>query len=171
MLKMMAEDGTNGRTHRDSKAIPGPVPAELMPTPPSTAAQNLSEWIVENPNVNSGGVVILRDREAVAVYWKGTPPAELQSLAAAQAVPVIFHASRYSLADLDPVARQVLADHRDVVSSTGPNRDYSGVSVTLWSTAPVEATMADLNAESDVPILFWKVADPVDLTGNATHTS
>ncbi|WP_432889713.1 hypothetical protein ACQPYH_11030 [Kribbella sp. CA-245084] len=171
VLKVMAKDGADSRGHRDPKAISGSVPAELMPTPTSTAARSLRDWIAENPNANVGGVAILRDREAVAVYWKGTPPAELQSLAAAQPVPVIFHATRYSLADLDPVARQVLADHRDVVSSTGPNHDYSGISVSLWSTAPVDTTMTNLNAESDIPITFWKIADPVDLTGTISPTS
>ena len=165
----MARDGTDCGGQRPKKAISGSVPAELMPTPASTAARTLRDWISENPNANAGGVAILRDREALVVYWKGTPPAELQSLAAAQAVPVSFHASRYSLADLDPVARQV-ADRSDVVSSTGPNRDYSGISVTLWSTAPVEATMTELNAESDVPVFFWKFADPVDLTSDTSHS-
>jgi hypothetical protein len=126
----------------------------------------LSGWIAQSPNVNVGGVRLLRDRNAVVVYWKGTPPAELQSLAAAQRIPVIFHATTYSLADLDLVARQLMTDHGDTVSSTGPNRDYSGVSVTLWSTAPVAATMTRLNAEATVPITFWKFADPVDLTTN-----
>ncbi|WUJ67701.1 hypothetical protein OG809_21595 [Kribbella soli] len=165
----MARDGADGGVWRPKKAISGSVPVELMPTPASTAAHTVGDWISENPNANAGGVVILRDPEAVAVYWKGPPPPELQSLAAAQPMPVTFHAATYSLADLDPVARQVLADHRDVVSSTGPNHDYSGISVSLWSTAPVEATMAKLNAESDVPIFFWMIADPVDLTGDTTH--
>jgi hypothetical protein len=56
------------------------------------------------------------------------------------------------------------------VSSTGPGNDYSGVSVTLWSTAPVDATMAELNAKTSVPIIFDKVADPVELAGNTSTT-
>ncbi|TDW69468.1 hypothetical protein [Kribbella pratensis] len=166
----MTRDGTDCGGHRPKKAITGSVPAELMPTPRSIAADTLADWIEKSANVNACGLELLRDQDAVVVYWKGTPPAELRSLAAAQAVPVSFHASRYSLADLDPVARQVLADHSDVVSSTGPNRDYSGISVTLWSTAPMEATMTKLNAESDVPVFFWKFADPVDLTADASHS-
>ena len=162
---MMAEDRTDGGRHRASEAVPVP-----LPTVAEIVGDALSGWIAEHPNVNACGVAIQRDREAVAVYWKGTPPSELQSLAAAQPVPVSFYSATYSLADLDPVARQVLADHRDVVSSTGPNHGYSGISVTLWSTAPVDATMAELNAESDVPIFFWMVADPVDLTGNTGPT-
>jgi hypothetical protein len=149
---------------------PGPVPADLMPTPLDITADALSDWIAKNPDVNVGGVRILREMKTVAVYWKGTPPDELRSLAAALPMPVTFEASPYSLAELDPVAGQMLADHRDVVSSTGPGNDYSGVSVTLWSTAPVDATMAELNAKTSVPIIFDKFADPVELAGNTSTT-
>jgi len=139
---------------------------DLTPTPLDITADALSAWIAKNPNANVGGVRIFRDTKTVAAYWKGTPPAGLRSLADAQPMPVTFYASPYSLAELDPMARQVLAGNRHLVSSTGPSKDYSGITVTLWSTAPIKATMAELNAKAAVPVVFDKVADPVDLAGN-----
>ncbi|MFD3400242.1 hypothetical protein ACFWUU_06195 [Kribbella sp. NPDC058693] len=146
--------------------IDGAVPIELMPTPLTIAADALGAWIAQHPNADVGGVALQRDGNSIKVYWKGTPPPELQTLAAAQPMPVIFHATTYSAAELDPIARQLMTDHGDTVSSTGPSHDYSGISVTLRSTAPAAATMAKLNAESPVPVIFWTFADPVDLTTN-----
>lgn len=162
-------DNLGPRAPKDPK--PGPVSAGMLPTPTELTADALSDWITKNPNAKVGGVRILPDLKAIVVYLKGTPPTGLRSLAAAQAIPVTFQASPYSLADLDPIARQVLADHRDVVSSASPSHDYSGVSVTLWSTAPVDSAMTELNAKASVPIIFDKLADPVDLAGNNTDTS
>lgn len=106
----------------------------------------------------------MRDTNTVTVYWKGASPAALRDLAEALPVPVAFHAAPYSLSELDPIARQVLADNRELVSSAGPSKDYSGISVTLWSRAPIAVAMAELNANTTVPIMFDKVADPVDIT-------
>ncbi|MER7244639.1 hypothetical protein [Kribbella sp. NPDC000426] len=142
----------------------------MLPTPSELTADALSDWIAKNPDPDVGGVRILPDLKTVMVYWKGAPPAGLRNLAVTLPMPVTFQASPYSLADLDPIARKVLADNRDVVSSTGPSHDYSGVSVTLWSTAPLNATIARLNKEASVPIIFDKTADPVDLAGT-TDTS
>lgn len=163
----MAQGGAGGdKQHPPKVPIDGTVPVELMPTPLTIAADVLCAWIAQHPNANVGGVALPRDGNIIKVYWKGAPPPELQTLAAAQPMPVIFHAAAYSAADLDPVARQLMTDHGDTVSSTGPSHDYSGVSVTLRPTAPAAATMAKLNAESPVPVIFWRFDDPVDLTIN-----
>jgi hypothetical protein len=67
----------------------------------------------------------------------------------------------YSLAELDPVAMRLVTDHGDVVMSAGPNKDCSGVGVTLWSTARDRHAeiMETLNADSAVPIVFERYVD------------
>ncbi len=134
-----------------------------MPTPTEEASRTLAVWIGEHlgPDYECG-VAITRDGQGVVVYLRGTPPAGLQSLAAEQPVPVTFHRAAYSLQELDPIARSVVADNPGVVSSAGPSRDYSGVGVTLWSKAPPTA-LAKLRAKYPVPIVFEGYADPVPL--------
>jgi hypothetical protein len=134
------------------------------PTPSEEAGDVLAGWIYDHPDANKCGVAILRERPGVVVYWKGTPPVGLQRLAAEQPVPVTFRQADYSLEELDPIARSVVADNPGVVSSAGPIRDYSGVGVTLWSKAPPTA-MAMLRAKYPVPIRFERYSDPMPLVG------
>jgi hypothetical protein len=136
----------------------GPVPGEIQPTPEDEVAQAVMQWLTENPNTNAGSVRILDDHKTVVVYWKGDPPAELQQFAASQPVPVTIREAIYSRAELVAAARSLMGASRGVLSSAGPNHDFSGVAITLWSKAP-ETALAAVRAQSPVPIEFRGTLD------------
>jgi hypothetical protein len=136
-----------------------------LPTQAETAAQALSAWIAENPSADMGGLRVLRDHQTVVVYWKGTAPADLRSLAARQPVPVTFRVAAYSREELMPVAKSLVSNNRDIVDSAGPSSDYCGVGVRLKSTAPSTA-LAEMRAASSVPIVFEGFGDSIPLGGS-----
>jgi hypothetical protein len=136
----------------------GPVPGEVQPTPEEDAAQAVMQWLDENPRPNAGSVRILDDHKTVVVYWKGDPPADLQQFVAGQPVPVTIRKAAYSRAELVAAARSLLAANKGVMTSAGPNSDFSGVGITLSSKAPKTA-LAAVRAQSAVPIEFRGVLD------------
>ncbi|MEV6272935.1 hypothetical protein AB0L64_37600 [Kribbella sp. NPDC051936] len=129
-----------------------------VPTPEDEAAGAVMQWLHENPRPNAGSVRILEDRKTVVVYWKGDPPAELQEFVAGQQVPVTIRKAAYSRAELVAASRELMVANRGVVSSAGPNDDFSGVGITLSSKAP-PAALAAVRAQSAVPIEFRGVRD------------
>jgi hypothetical protein len=116
------------------------------------------QWLTENPDTNAGGVCILRDHKTVVVYWKGDPPADLQRFVAGQPVPVAIRKATYSRAELVAAARFLLEANKGVISSAGPNDDFSGVGISLSSKAP-ETALEALRAQCEVPIEFRGVRD------------
>ena len=136
----------------------GPVLGEVQPTPEDEAAQAVMEWLTENPDTNAGSVRILADHKTVVVYWKGDPPAELQQVVASQPVPVAIRQAIYSRDELVAAARSLMDANRGVISSAGPNHDFSGVGITLSSKAP-QTALAAVRAQSAVPIEFRGVLD------------
>ncbi|MFI5712964.1 hypothetical protein [Kribbella sp. NPDC051620] len=90
---------------------------------------------------------------ALVVYWKGEVPAELRRLADEQPVPVTFAPAAFSLGELMPVARRLMTDHSAILESTGPAKDFSGVSAWLKDDAPTAAVEA-LIADAGVPVVF-----------------
>jgi hypothetical protein len=136
----------------------GPVPGEVQPTPEEDVAQAVMQWLDENPRPNAGSVRILDDHKTVVVYWKGDPPADLQQFVAGQPVPVTIRKAAYSRAELVAAARSLMEANRGVLSSAGPNHDFSGVGITLSSKAP-PAALAAVRAQSAVPIEFRGVLD------------
>jgi hypothetical protein len=136
----------------------GPVPGEVQPTPEEDAAQAVMEWLTENPDTNAGSVRILDDHKTVVVYWKGDPPTGLQQSAASQPVPVTIRQAIYSRAELVAAAKSLMAANKGVLTSAGPNHDFSGVGITLSSKAPPTA-LAAVRAQSAVPIEFRGVLD------------
>ena len=135
-----------------------PVPGEVEPTPEEDAAQAVMQWLTGNPDTNAGSVCILRDHKTVVVYWKGDPPADLQRFVAGQPVPVAIRKATYSRAELVAAARSLLEANKGVISSAGPNDDFSGVGISLSSNAP-ETALEALRAQSEVPIEFRGVRD------------
>lgn len=133
----------------------GPIP---VPTPEDEAAGAVMQWLHENPRPNAGSVRLLADHKTVVVYWKGDPPAELKRFVAGQPVPVTIREAVYSRAELVAAARELVAANPGVVSSAGPNDDFSGVGITLSSKAP-QAALAAVRAQSAVPIEFRGVRD------------
>jgi hypothetical protein len=136
----------------------GPVLGEVQPTAAEDAADAVMRWLTENPDTNAGSVRILDDRKTVVVYWKGDPPTELQQVVASQSVPVTIRQATYSRAELVAAARSLMEANKGVISSAGPNHDFSGVGITLSSKAP-ETALAALRAQSAVPIEFRGVQD------------
>ena len=136
----------------------GPVPGEVQPTPEEDAADAVMRWLTENPDTNAGSVRILDDHKTVVVYWKGDPPADLQQVAASQPVPVTIRQAIYSSAELVAIARSLMDANKGVMSSAGPNTDFSAVGITLWSKAP-QTALAAVQAQSPVPIEFRGVLD------------
>jgi hypothetical protein len=136
----------------------GRVPGEVEPTAEEEAAQAVKQWLVENSEPNAGDVRILADHKTVVVYWKGDPPAELQEIVASQLVPVIIRKATYSRAELIAVARSLMVANKGVMTSAGPNDDFSGVGITLSSKAP-QSALAAVRAQSTVPIEFRGVQD------------
>ena len=55
-------------------------------------------------------------------------------------------------------ARSLVEANKGVISSAGPNDDFSGVGISLSSKAP-ETALAALRAQSEVPIEFRGVRD------------
>ncbi|MFI5697488.1 hypothetical protein ACIA58_36860 [Kribbella sp. NPDC051586] len=136
----------------------GPVPGEVLPTAEEEAAQAVMQWLTENRDTNAGSVSILDDHKTVVVYWKGDPPTELQQVVASQPVPVSIRQAPYSRDELVAAARSLLEANKGVISSAGPNHDFSAVSISLSSKAP-ETALATLRAQSAVPIEFRGVQD------------
>ena len=159
MVKREIPDATEG----------GFLDAELPPR--EVAAQKvgraLAGWIDEHHDRSSSGVRVLRDRTTVVVYWKGTVPAGLRSLAARQPVPVTFTPVPYSLDELNTAIDAVIANNPGIVSVIGSEPDRSAVSVALFSTAPPDA-FAQLKARAgtNVPIVFRGIIDPIPLGGD-----
>jgi hypothetical protein len=117
----------------------GPVPGEIEPTPAEETADAVTQWLREIPRPNAGSVRILDDHKTVVVYWKGDPPAELQELAASQQLPVSIRQATYSRAELVAAARSLMEANHGVITSAGPNRDFSAVGITLSAKAPPTA--------------------------------
>jgi hypothetical protein len=136
----------------------GPVAGEFQPTPEEDAASAVMQWLAENPGPNAGSVRILGDHKTVVVYWKGDPPVDLQRIVAAQPVPVSIRKAAYSRAELAEAARSLVRANKGLVTSAGPNSDFSGVGISLSSKAPPTA-LAAVRAQSTVPIEFREVLD------------
>lgn len=68
----------------------------------------------------------------------------------------------YSLDELVPIAKRLVTEHRDIVDSAGPSRDYSGVGVKLKSRASSTA-LEQLRAETEVPVVVEGIGDSVPL--------
>lgn len=136
----------------------GLVPGEVQPTAEEDAADAVMRWLTENPDTNAGSVRILDDHKTVVVYWKGDPPAELQEVVASQPAPVGIRQATYSRAELVAAARSLMESNAGVLTSAGPNSDFSGVGITLSSKAP-ETAPAVVRAQCAVPIEFRGVMD------------
>jgi hypothetical protein len=136
----------------------GPVAGEVQPTPEDEAAQAVMEWLHEKPRPNAGSVRILGDHKTVVVYWKGDPPAELQQLVADLPVPVTIRNAVYSRDELVAAARSLMQANKGVLTSAGPNDDFSGVGVSFSSKAPPTA-LESVRAQSAVPIESRGVRD------------
>ncbi|HET6738692.1 MAG TPA: hypothetical protein VFH76_07155 [Kribbella sp.] len=141
--------------------------AELPPqeTAAQAAGRALANWIAEHPgDSGEGGVRILKDRTTVLVYWKGTVPAGLKSLAAAQSVPVTFEPAPYSRAELNKAMDAVTANNYGIVSAIGSEPDYSGISIALSSKAPPNAfDQVKATATTGIPITLRGIIDPKPL--------
>ncbi|TDD43126.1 hypothetical protein E1263_41850 [Kribbella antibiotica] len=124
-------------------------------TPTRVTIRELAARIHASKGPNAGGVLGQRVEGPVIVYWKGPPPDGLRRLAAQQPVPVSFEEAAYALDELMPIAKQFMDDHGDVLASTGPLKDYSGVSIWVWTDPGVdpEALVAALSAEVGVPVV------------------
>jgi hypothetical protein len=146
------------RDPKDPKDPQGPVAGEIQPTPADEAGQAVMQWLEENPSPNAGTVRILGDHMTVVVYWKGDPPAVLQQFVAGQAVPVTIRQALYSRAELVAAARSLMEASKGVITSAGPNHDFSGVGITLSSKAP-QSALAGVRAQSVVPVEFRGVLD------------
>jgi hypothetical protein len=153
---MEKRDTPGARPNRESAA-------ELLPPNPIyEAGRALSAWIADHPgDPAAGGVRILKDHNTVLVYWKGTVPPGLQSLAARQPVPVTFQPAAYSSAELAAAVHAVMVNNPDVASA-GFLSDYSGIKVTLSSKAPPNA-LAAVKASSTIPIVLRGIGDPKPL--------
>jgi hypothetical protein len=92
------------------------------------------------------------------VYWKGDPPTELQQVVASQPVPVTIRNAIYSRAELVAAARSLMEANKGILTSAGPNTDFSGVGITLSSKAP-QTALAAVRAQCAVPIEFRGVLD------------
>jgi len=77
---------------------------------------------------------ILPERKTIVVYWKGSVPAGLQSLADGQPVSVSFRMADFSEIELMAAARSLVSDNLDIVASAGPSQDCAGVGVKLRPT-------------------------------------
>jgi hypothetical protein len=161
------QETPGGEPPKHPNASEGSLPAELLPKPADTAVGALAAWIRQNPHSNAGGIRLLRDPNIVEVYWKGTAPPGLQSLAANQPVTVTFKAAAYSNAELESVAKAMGTKFKGIVAAAGPMPDYSGVGVTLKSTAPSTA-LADIKAAHTVPIILEGTGDPVPAAGRSS---
>jgi hypothetical protein len=73
-------------------------------------------------------------------------------------VPVSIRRAAYSRAELVEAARSLIEANKGVVTSAGPNTDFSGVGISLSSKAPPTA-LAAVRARSTVPIEFRGVLD------------
>ncbi|GAA1579527.1 hypothetical protein GCM10009789_36600 [Kribbella sancticallisti] len=149
----------------DADSGPGIDPA-LCPTWAEKAGCKLGEWIAEHPDHGgAGGVRVLKDRKTVLVYWKGSVPAGLRSLAARLPVQVTFERAAYSRAELTAAVLAVM-DHNPDVSAAGSEPDYSGISVVLSSKAKADA-FAHVKATSSVPVALRWIGDPTPLRNTA----
>jgi hypothetical protein len=137
------------------------IPAEFLPTAAETAAMSLSDWIEEHPTVaGAGGVAISDDLATVNVYWKGTVPPDLQSLAKTQPAPVAFRSAAYSNDELSATSQMLVDSFPSVVTSAGPSQDWSGVVVTLKPNAPASAMTTLSTAAGGTPITSLGVDEP-----------
>jgi hypothetical protein len=73
-------------------------------------------------------------------------------------VPVTIRQATYSRAELVAAARSLIKANKGVLTSAGPNTDFSGVGITLSSKAP-QTALAAVRAQSAVPIEFRGVLD------------
>jgi hypothetical protein len=132
---------TSGAIHTDDQppsSEPAP-PADAVETAADQTAGAISDWIAANPNSAQGGVRVNDDLVGVTVYWKGTAPSELRNLAKKQPAPVTFVSSRYSASEVMTKAQAIAANYPDWVSTASGRIDYSGLSVTMTSSAPPDA--------------------------------
>ncbi|MFC5263813.1 hypothetical protein ACFPJ1_16995 [Kribbella qitaiheensis] len=137
-----------------------PIPAEFLPTAAETAAMALSDWLEEHPSAaGKGGVAISDDLTKVNVYWKGTAPPDLESLATTQPAPVSFRSAAYSNNELSATSQMLIDYLPGMVTSAGPNQDWSGVVVTLKSSAPAN-TMTLLSSATTTPITSLGADEP-----------
>ncbi|MEV6411445.1 hypothetical protein [Kribbella sp. NPDC051718] len=153
----MADEERGGKIPREPEV---PLPDGWItppPTPAQLASRVLMDWIRAHFGDTAGAVDGRRDREALVVYWKGEAPAELRRLADEQPVPVTFEQAAFSLGELMPIAKRLIGDHGAIVESTGPAKDFSGVSVWLKDDAPTAAVEA-LIADAGVPVVFDRPA-------------
>jgi hypothetical protein len=135
----------------DPKDPQGPVAGEVHPTPQEDVASVVMQWLDDNPSPNAGTVSITADHKNVVVYWKGDPPADLQQFVAGLPIPVAIHKAAYSRAELVAAARSLLEANHGVVTSAGPNDDFSAVGVSFSSKAPPTA-LAAVRAQTAVPV-------------------
>lgn len=153
---MEKRDTPGARPNRESDAERPPSDLSFK------VGRTLSAWIADHPgDPAAGGVRILKDHNTILVYWKGTVPPGLQSLADRQPVPVTFQAAAYSSAELAAAVHAVMVNNPDVASA-GFLSDYSGIQVTLSFKAPPNA-LAAVEASSSVPIVLRGIGDPKPL--------
>jgi hypothetical protein len=141
----------------------GNYPEFPPPTPAGITADRLLQWIRDHADLDIATIALTKDRMTVEVIWKGTPPAELQRLAAAQPVPVTFHTATYIASELLPVSYALVNNNQGVVSSAGENRHRTGITVNLYPNVPIDV-LSTLQTQTDVPISFAGFADPQPLS-------
>lgn len=78
-------------------------------------------------------------------------------------MPVTIREATYSRVELVTAARSLIDANKGVMTSAGPNHDFSAVAITLSSKAPETAT-ASVKAQSPVPIEFRGVPDIMPAT-------
>ncbi|MFI5696472.1 hypothetical protein ACIA58_31745 [Kribbella sp. NPDC051586] len=134
------------------------------------AADVLGTWIADHPNdAAAGGVRILPDHKTIAVYWKGSAPAALQTLAASLAVPVTFKVAAYSRAELLAAAQAFASANLDTIGAVGRAPDFSGLSVLISAKAP-PGTFTQLKAKSGIPLILRGTGDPTPLDARAPQS-
>ena len=82
-------------------------------------------------------------------------------------MPVTIREAIYSRAELVAAARSLMEANKGVMTSAGPNHDFSGVWITLSSKVP-QTALAAVRAQSPVPIEFGGVLDITYGTGRAS---
>jgi hypothetical protein len=126
------------------------------------------QWLDDHPRPNAGTVSITADHKNVVVYWKGDPPADLQQFVSGLPIPVAIRKAAYSRAELVAVAVSLVEANHGVVTSAGPNDDFSGVGVSFSSKA-LPIALAAVRAQTAVPVESRGIQDIQQVSGRATN--
>ncbi|MEV4263550.1 hypothetical protein [Kribbella sp. NPDC049584] len=146
---------------------PGPS-ALWVQTPAQKAGQDLADWTSQHPSRNMASVAPSDDGKGLVVYWKGTVPPGLQTLAASQPVPVTFRSAAYSGPELSDLGESLLETDPNL-ASTWAKSDYSALMVRTKPNAPSN-TVTTLRTKTSVPIEYAGVETGEMLSGTSLPT-